>query len=481
LSSSPVLFWFRDDLRLADNVGLAEAFATGKPVATVFLLDEESEGVRPLGGAARWWLDKSLRALTADIARRGGRLILRRGPAVEEIARLVTEIGADAVYWNRRVGRARETDAALKIALRARGVETKSFNASLLADPVKQDRAYKVFSPFWRAAQRAIDPGEPCPPPPRLFSPESVACDDINAWGLHPSRPDWSMGLAGNWTPGEAAARQHLEEFLDGPANGYTDQRNRPDQAGTSRLSPHLRFGEIGPAQVWRAVIRSSALGKLGDKDRDKFQSEIGWREFSHHLLFHDPDMTRLSWRREFDGVNWRDASVDQHAWETGQTGYPIVDAGMRELWVTGWMHNRVRMIVGSFLVKHLLLHWRVGEAWFWDTLVDADEANNAAGWQWIAGTGADAAPYFRIFNPTLQGETYDPSGTYVRKWLPQLNQLPERWIHRPHEAPAGVLAAAGVELGRTYSRPLVDHAMARARALEIIGGVKAARKDVDA
>jgi deoxyribodipyrimidine photo-lyase len=404
---------------------------------------------------------------------------LRRGAVSDEIPRLVAELDAQAVVWSRRYGALRNLDAGLKQTLKASGVEARSVNASLLVEPPAMPRAFKVFTPFWKAAQRLVHVGAAIVAPNLFADPAGLASDAIDSWELHPSSPDWSRGLAAAWTPGEDGAAARLASFLDGPLNGYAAHRNMPGLAGTSRLSPHLRFGEISVAQVWRAVCARVAADSSLESDAAKFCSELGWREFSHHLLYHDVDMPRLSWRRDFDAVPWRTPSADElRAWRRGLTGFPIVDAGMRELWTTGWMHNRVRMIVGSFLTKHLLARWSVGEAWFWDTLVDADEANNAAGWQWIAGTGADAAPYFRIFNPTLQGETYDAAGSYVRTWLPQLSQLPDRWIHRPHEAPPSVLAAAGVELGRTYPRPIVDHACARARALDTIGGVKAAQKE---
>jgi deoxyribodipyrimidine photo-lyase len=280
--------------------------------------------------------------------------------------------------------------------------------------------------------------------------------------------PDWSGGLAQMWTPGELGARKRMLDFMAGPIAGYADGRNIPSQASTSRLSPHLRFGEISPHQVWRAAQHAAEAGQAPVDQVQKFLSEIAWRDFSYHLLYHDPDMGRLSWRRQFEQVDWRMGSkAELEAWRRGRTGYPIIDAGMRELWATGWMHNRVRMIVASFFAKDLLVHWRKGEEWFWDTLVDADEANNANGWQWTAGTGADAAPYFRVFNPVLQGEKFDPAGDYVRSWVPELAKLAPKWIHRPWEAPVEALGSAGVTLGKTYPLPIIDHDFARKRALE--------------
>lgn len=469
---SPALVWFRDDLRLADNPALAAAHAGGRPLVLAYILDDESKEARPLGGASRWWLDKSLRALAARIEAKGGRLILRRGPAEAEIARLAKETGAGAVYWNRRYGPARKIDERIKSALKQAGVEAHSFNGALLAEPFALKTGagadFKVFTPFWKALQASLVLPTAAPEPRAFPSSPAPSSDDIDAWGLHPARPDWSAGLAVAWTPGELGARKRLRDFLSGPINGYAEGRDRPDQDNTSRLSPHLRFGEISPHQVWRAAMAAGEAGQASARDVQKFLSELAWRDFAHHLLYHDPQMGRLSWRRQFDAIDWRtDARAELEAWKRGRTGYPIVDAGMRQLWTTGWMHNRVRMIVASFLAKDLLIHWRVGEEWFWDTLVDADEANNANGWQWTAGTGADAAPYFRVFNPVLQGEKFDPQGDYVRHWVPELAGLPAKWMHRPWEAPAAALDAAGVTLGDTYPDPIVDHDVARKRALE--------------
>ena len=470
MSDRPVIFWFRDDLRLADNPGLAAAHATGKPIVLLYVLDEESKEVRALGGASKWWLDKSLRTLGERIAAKGGRLVLRKGAAEAVLAKLVKETAPDAVYWNRRYGPARKIDERIKKALKADGIEAESFNGSLLAEPFAMKTGtggdYKVFTPFWKALQPNLVMPEAAAEP-RTFIPfGGVRSDEIADWNLHPSKPDWSAGLAKAWTPGELGARKRLRDFLK-TADGYATGRDRPDEDQTSRLSPHLHFGEISPHQIWRAAAHVQEAGEVPARDIQKFLSEVAWRDFSHHLLYHDPQMGHLSWRRQFEEVDWRTGSkAELEAWKRGQTGYPIVDAGMRQLWATGFMHNRVRMIVASFFAKDLLVHWRKGEQWFWDTLVDADEANNANGWQWTAGTGADAAPYFRVFNPVLQGEKFDPKGEYVSAWVPELSKLPAKWVHAPWDAPSAVLAEAKVTLGETYPKPIIDHDFARKRAL---------------
>ncbi len=471
MAQSPALFWFRDDLRLADNPGLAAAGQSGRPVVLLYVLDDETREARALGGASKWWLDKSLRTLAERIDAKGGKLVLRKGAAEAVVAAVVKETGAEAVFWNRRYGPARKIDERIKAALKAVGVEAASFNGSLLAEPIAVKTGsggdFKVFTPFWKALQAQIAIGAAAPEPREIKAGPKIKSDNLDDWGLHPTKPDWSGGIGEMWKPGEMGARKRLRDFLKA-ADGYATGRDRPDEEHTSRLSPHLRFGEISPHQIWRAAQHAMEAGEAPARDVQKFLSEVAWRDFSYHLLYHDPQMGHLSWRRQFEQVEWRRGTkAELEAWKRGRTGYPIVDAGMRELWVTGYMHNRVRMIAASFFAKDLLVHWRKGEAWFWDTLVDADEANNANGWQWTAGTGADAAPYFRVFNPVLQGEKFDPNGDYVRKWVPELAEMPAKWIHHPWEAPAAVLTEAGVTLGETYPAPIIDHDFARKRALE--------------
>ena len=475
-SERPVVVWFRDDLRLADHEALSAALATGAPVLAIYVLDEESAGIRPLGGASKWWLHHALARLGADIETRGGRLDILRGAAGPLVAALARAAGARAVHWSRRIGAAeRAIDSALKEELTAAGIEAKSHDGLLLHRPweltTKTGGAFRVYSPFWRALQALPEPAAPLPAPKRIpaatwpkGAPDRVTLEDLH---LLPTKPDWAGGLRETWTPGEAGARTLLHDFVDGPIAHYAEERDRPDRPSTSRLSPHLRFGDVSPRQVWHAAKHLAAAKPNLARQVDKFLSELGWREFSYHLLFHNPDLARRNYNPRFDAFPWRAPDAAKlRAWKKGLTGYPIVDAGMRQLWQTGFMHNRVRMIVASFLIKDLMIDWRVGEDWFWDTLCDADAANNASGWQWVAGSGADAAPYFRVFNPILQGQKFDPDGRYVAEFVPELANLPARYIHAPWEAPAPVLARAGVTLGKTYPEPIVDHGEARDRAL---------------
>lgn len=477
---SPVILWFRRDLRLADNPALNHAFDTGRPILPVFVLDEG----RSPGAASKWWLDKSLRALGASLGARGSRLILRRGDSEAELRRLIETTGADTVFMNRLFEPdAFAGDADIAHRLKADGVDCKGFNGSLMARPGSvlngSDQPYRVFTPFLKALLAAASPPLPTTGPRGIDTPSGPTSEAIDDWDLHPSRPDWSRGF--DWTPGEAGAHEALSTFLAHGLRAYGKGRDFPAEPVTSRLSPHLHFGEISP---WRAIqlARDAVAGGMAPAaDADRFVAEIGWREFSAHLLHHFPQMTDTAFRPEYDAMPWRNDPAGLEAWTRGRTGYPVVDAGMRQLWTTGWMHNRVRMIVASFLVKHLLIDWRRGEAWFRDTLVDADLASNVQNWQWVAGSGADAAPYFRIFNPVTQGQKFDADGRYVRRWVPELGRVPDKWLHAPWTAPPGVLQAAGVRLGRDYPVPLVEHAAARERALDAlkaITGTRLASKD---
>ena len=480
----PVLLWFRQDLRLQDNPALTAALQTGAPVVPVYVLDDAGAGAWAPGGAARWWLHHSLASLAASLRALGSRLVLARGESGEVLRRLIKTTGARAVYWNRRyepmvIAR----DQAIKAELTAMGVEAKSFNSALLFEPHtianKQGKPFQVFTPFWRhCLEQPIAPLVKFSAQALPALPSWPASLSLAQYELLPHLP-WADGFAASWAPGEVGAQQRLKEFVAGAVATYADRRNLPDTEGTSRLSPWLHFGEIGPRQIWAALqSRAKASGVFPASNGERvFLSEVGWREFAHHLLFHFPHTPDRPLRMDFEKFPWADdpGGARLRAWQRGRTGYPIVDAGMRQLWHTGWMHNRVRMITASFLVKHLRLSWTHGAAWFWDTLVDADLANNTLGWQWTAGCGADAAPYFRIFAPVLQGEKFDAHGDYVRHWVPELARLPVKWMHRPWEAPVDVLAAAGVALGESYPRPIVDHAAARTAALAAFKALRGA------
>jgi deoxyribodipyrimidine photo-lyase len=473
-SSDPTsLVWLRDDLRLDDNPALCEAAALGLPLTVVYVLDEESPGMRPLGGATRWWLHHSLKALASALEATGSRLLLRRGPAEHIIQKLAGETGAGHLFWNRRYGLPERTvDAAIKEWAGDNGVQASSYQANLLFEPwtvrTGAGGPYKVFTPFWRACLGGNDVREPLEPPLQL--PPSAAAEegglpaseDLDSWNLTPHSPDWSRGLAETWEPGEQGAGHRLEDFLEGPAEDYGTGRNVPGTEGTSRLSPHLRFGEVSPFRVWREIRRR--FPHKVPADVGIFRSELGWREFCWHLLYTNPELATRNYRPEFDRFEWQPLNINElRAWQQGRTGYPFVDAGMRQLWQTGWMHNRVRMAAASFLVKNLLADWRIGEEWFWDTLVDADAASNPANWQWVAGSGADASPYYRIFNPVTQSKKFDSAGHYLRQFIPELAGLDGKAIHEPWKA--------GDAPG--YPEPLVGLPESRERALEAYAKLK--------
>jgi len=485
VSSSASIVWLRLDLRLEDQPAFAAARERGGPIIPVFIWDTIGEGEWTWGGASQWWLHRSLEKLDAAILARGGRLIQRRGDSQQELAQLVAATGATAVYWCRRYEPAIiKRDAAIKAELTAAGVQARSFNGALLHEPHtiqnKQGRPFQVFTPYWRncLARSKDKPGAGAPeswPSPAAW-PASVPLAEL---ALLPVR-DWSDAFGDHHQPGEAGAQAAMQVFLQDSVDGYDEQRNIPSVKGTSRLSPHLHFGEISPRQIWAAAaaLGASAGTFPSSKGARVFLSEIGWREFAFHLLYHFPQTPVAPLREEFGRFPWRSDADGAllRAWQKGQTGYPIVDAAMRELRTTGWMHNRVRMVVASFLVKHLRLPWQSGAEWFWDTLVDADLAANTLGWQWSAGCGADAAPYFRIFAPVLQGKKFDSQGEYVRRWVPELAKLPNAHLHAPWEAPAEVLTIAGVTLGESYPQPIMDHKTAREEALAAYQELRAQR-----
>jgi deoxyribodipyrimidine photo-lyase len=471
-ATDTTLVWLRRDLRLADNPALQAACERSGNVLAVYVHAPDEEQPWAPGAASRWWLHHSLTALREALASRGGALCVRRGESLQELLAVARECGAQRVYWNRLYEPAvTSRDRRIGTALRESGIDCESFNAGLLFEPWEVRQAngdpYRVFTPFWRNCERQLDTlPAPLPAPRRVTAPERLPASlEIAALGLLP-RVHWDAGLASSWTPGEAGAQARIQSFCRTGLHGYATGRNLPGVPGSSRLSPHLHFGEIGPRQCLAAVNAETGSHPAAREPAAVFVRELGWREFAHHLLHHFPDTANAPLDARFESFPWSQDAHALEAWRHGRTGYPLVDAGMRELWQTGWMHNRVRMIVASLLTKNLRQHWLDGARWFWDTLVDADLANNTLGWQWTAGCGADAAPYFRVFNPVLQTERFDPQRLYVRRWLPELAALPDKWVHRPFDAPAEVLAAAGVQLGVTYPLPLVELQASRTAAL---------------
>ena len=463
------LFWFRQDLRLSDNPALYEAAQSGEVMA-VYIFDEDHRADFKMGSASRWWLHHSLSALNRKL---GGKLNIYRGKSQEVILKLIAEYSIQAIYWNRCYDPFRiKADSEIKSFLKKRGIECKSFNGSLLWEPwevMKEDGTpYKVFTAFYqKASLQGKYPGRPLPAPnPLTLVKETLNTIPLTELGLLP-KIKWHASLERQWVIGEEGAQGRLACFLENGLTNYKEGRDFPDRPNVSRLSPCLHFGEISPRQVWHGVDAGSTSFHIPERDKEYFFRELGWREFSYHLLYHFPDFPYQNFQKKFDRFPWQVDETLLKKWQQGQTGYPIVDAGMRELWQTGYMHNRVRMIVGSFLVKNLLLDWRHGERWFWDCLVDADLANNSVSWQWVAGSGVDAAPYFRIFNPVTQGEKFDPDGIYTRRFVPELKNMPNTCLFKPWEAPEYILKAAGVILGQTYPKPVVELGNSRKKALE--------------
>lgn len=458
-AAPPVLVWFRQDLRLSDNPALAEALKTGAPVIPVYILDDHAAGEWALGGAARWWLHHALSDLGDSLAKRGSQLILRQGDSLQELQKLIGETGARGVFWNRRYEPyAIAQDKAIKETLTVNGIDVQSFSARLLNEPWTiqngSGQPFRVFTPYWKACLKKLDGAVPRPlpapkkiPAPTKF-PDGAALAKLK---LLPTKPDWATGLAARWDVSEKAAQQMLQDFVEENILHYTAERDLPAKDTTSHLSPYLAHGQISPVQCWHVVHNAMASGTIppmAHAQADKFLAEIGWREFAYHLLFHFPETPTRPLYSKFERFPWRKNVKDLRAWQHGMTGYPIVDAGMRQLWQTGWMHNRVRMVAASLLVKHLLLPWQEGAKWFWDTLVDADLASNTLGWQWVAGCGADAAPYFRIFNPETQAEKFDKDHLYIKEFVPEFGT-------------------------NTYPEPVVEHGLARKRALEALAAVK--------
>lgn len=464
----PNIVWLRNDLRLRDNAALSTALGQGAPVVVLYIWDVEAYGDWAPGGAAKVWLHHALESLSKELAKQGGRLILRKGATAEVLHDVITTTGAGAIYWNRRYEpNLRALDAELKLELRAEGLKVETFNSALLNEPHtvanKSGGPFKVYSPYFKSIQdRPVAAPVEFEPEAAQWSKMDLESEALEALDLLPEL-DWWRGMITEWDISEAGAQARLDSFLDGPVANYNEDRNIPGMEGSSKLSPYLQSGLIGPRQVVAAL---EARSDLKEKGPFVYLKEIYWREFAYNVLFHFPHTSDKPLQAQYADFPWEDDEALLKRWQEGQTGYPIVDAGMRELYATGWMHNRVRMIVASLLVKQLLQDWKAGAAWFWDTLVDADLASNSLGWQWSGGCGADAAPYFRVFNPMIQGGKFDAIGTYVKRYVPELAKLPAKYIHTPWEAPESVLEAAGVELGVTYPRPVIDHQVGRDRAL---------------
>ncbi len=480
MAAAPIIVWFRADLRLHDHAALSAAAATGAPVIPVYVHDEETPGHCTRGGASRWWLHESLKSLDADLRKLGSSLVLARGPALEVLGDLARETGAGAIFWSRGYEPwAVKLESNLHGALEGAGVRCRRFSGALLFEPedirTGSGDPYRQYTPFYKACLKEAEPGTTLKAPvalPRV--PDGVESDKLESWGLKPFKPDWASSIAAAWTPGETGAQARLDWLVKEILQGYQASRDFPGIDGTSRLSPHLHFGEVSPHDVWNAVrYTTAAMGAKLETGAENFLRQLLWREFSHHLLFHRPGLVTSPLRPEYAKFPWRTDAENLEAWKQARTGYPIVDAGMRELYSTGWMHNRVRMVVASFLVKHLLISWQQGAEWFLDTLVDADLASNSVNWQWVAGCGADAAPYFRIFNPVLQGKKFDAKGVYVKSWIPELAKLPNNRIHEPWKATKAELEKARISLGESYPDRIVDLSEGRKRALAAYETIK--------
>ena len=472
------LIWLRRDLRFADNPALQAAIDLGLQPVPVYVHDTS---LQTEGSAGQWWLHHSLAALQQELRGRGSDLLILAGDSLDQLQAAAQACRASHVFWNRRYEpAAMERDRLVKTALRDAGLEVESLAGNLLREPwthAKRDGTpYRVFTPFYKELLASTPLDMPLPPPVDLPPlPRSLPKGPgLDALGLLPAIP-WHAAFGEHWQPGEAGAWQRLEDFVSGSLVDYPDNRDRPDLPDTSRLSPHLHFGEISPRQVRQFIedrLRHTDTPGLVPA-AEAWLRQLAWREFGHHLLWHFPQTAEQPLDPRFEAFPWREDPAGLRAWQTGQTGIPLVDAGMRELWTTGWMHNRVRMVVASLLTKNLLLPWQAGAAWFMDTLLDADLANNTLGWQWTAGCGADAAPYFRVFNPVRQGERFDPDGSYVRRWVPELAGLPAKWIHQPWAAPANVLHDAALTPGASYPEPIVDLATSRRAALSAWDRIK--------
>lgn len=475
---NPTIMLFREDLRIQDNIALTSAVERGSKILCLFVDDEKSLFAR--GSAQKWWLHHSLKALEHELQNKMGcPLNIKSGSTQEILHSVIAACQADQVFWSRRYApHQTATDKELKASLEKIGVKVVSCKGRLLAEPwetLNDGNPYRVFTPFWKRMRAHVPIDQPLPAPKSAHGmklPTSLSIEDLRL--LH-SNSELCASFHANWQPGEAGASQRLEQFFVNGACNYSKGRDFPSLSSVTRLSPHIQMGDISPRQILFEATRQFELGRIDDKNYTKFYSELAWREFSYSLLYHFPSVTDEEFRPAFKYFPWQDNRAGQLAWESGQTGYPIVDAGMRELRQTGYMHNRIRMVTASFLTKHLLIDWRVGMKHFWDLLLDADIASNTLSWQWVTGCGADAAPYFRIFNPILQARKFDPDGDYIRRWIPELSQLPTSHLADPWLAPTDILEDAGVRLGETYPYPIVDHAFARVRAMDAYRSLKTA------
>lgn len=475
------LIWFRRDLRLHDHAALNAACEMGHFIIPLFIYQNNSLAQGGFGAAQKWWLYHSLKNLQGQFKDLGLQFIFKQGKAIDVLSKLFDETNATGLYWNRSYDPyTLSQDEKIKNHFETHHKDIKDFPGSVLFEPWtiqnKQNKPYKVFNQYWKTCLKAFPIKAPLPAPKKMKAYSKIInSDHLSQWNLIPKNPDWSHGFNVNWQPGETNALQTVEEFILGHhIQKYKYDRQYPSYNGSSNLSPCLHFGEISPRQIWQKVRVLTEMST----STEKFLTEIGWREFSYYLLYHFPKFHYESFRADFKLFVWDNSQERLLAWQKGKTGYPLVDAGMRQLWQIGWMHNRVRMVVASFLTKHLLIEWQKGAAWFLDTLLDADLANNSMGWQWIAGTGVDAAPYFRIFNPILQGEKFDPQGNYIRKWVPELEHVPKKYIHQPWTASEDILKASNVKLGENYPFPIVDHSSAYKLALQRYKEIKS-MKDI--
>lgn len=472
-----IIVWFENDLRVSDNPALYYAAKNGK-VVPLYIYTKDKER-KSLGGAKKWWLYKALLSLSKQLERFGLKLIIRKADnSFLVLESLIKKVGAEAVYWNKRFDPNLERrDESVRMQLISLGVKVECFDDFLLHDPrnflMDNGKPFAIFTPFWRKFEREVVVSKPLPVPESLLGVKvAVASERLDDLGLLP-KVNWYTDMDKFWDVSEEGAQNRIDWFLCNAVESYEEDRDRPDVDGTSLMSPYLSVGLISPRQIWYKVVDGGELGTF-TKGKKSFLRQLVWREFSYHVLYHNPDMVSKNLKRKFDMFPWRwDRTDDYFRWTKGLTGIPIIDAGMRQLWKIGWMHNRVRMIVASWLTKNLLIHWKLGEEWFWDTLVDADVANNVQGWQWVAGCGADAVPYFRIFNPVLQSKKFDPNGEYIKKWVPELEKLPVEYIHEPWNTPKHILKKVGLELGKDYPLPMASINETRQKALEAFRRLK--------